>query len=56
MLLQVVVVNLDFLNFAFGTVPLELNQWLLCTAMASGMLWFIELHKLVIYARAARQH
>ena len=46
-LLQVAVVNLKFLNLAFGTVPLSLRQWLLCTAMASVVLWFSELRKLV---------
>ena len=46
-LLQVAVVNLDFLNLAFGTGPLEFSQWLLCAAMASVVLWFSELRKLV---------
>ncbi|MES2932133.1 MAG: cation-translocating P-type ATPase, partial [Pseudomonadota bacterium] len=41
-LLQVAVVNLAFLNLAFGTAPLELRQWLLCIAMASVVLWFSE--------------
>ena len=45
-LLQVAVVNLDFLNLAFGTVPLALDQWLLCVAMASVVLWYSELRKL----------
>jgi len=45
-LLQVAVVNLDFLNLAFGTVPLAFNQWLLCAAMASVVLWFSEARKL----------
>ena len=45
-LLQVAVVNLGFLNLAFGTVPLTFDQWLLCIAMASGVLWFSELRKL----------
>ena len=39
-LLQVAVVNLGFLNLAFGTVPLAFDQWLLCVAMASVVLWF----------------
>ncbi len=47
LLLQVAVVNLEFLNLAFGTVPLEFNQWLLCAAMASVVLWYSELRKLV---------
>ena len=44
--LQVAVVNLDFLNIAFGTVALALDQWLLCAAMASVVLWYSELRKL----------
>ena len=50
--LQVAVVNLGFLNLAFGTVPLELNQWLLCGAMASVVLWYSEVRKLVSRALA----
>ena len=47
LLLQVAVVNVGFLNLAFGTVPLSLNQWLQCAAMASGVLWYSELRKWV---------
>lgn len=50
-LLQVAVVNLDFLNLAFGTVPLATDQWLTCAAMASVVLWFSELRKLLERAR-----
>ena len=53
-LLQVAVVNLGFLNLAFGTVPLALEQWLLCLAMASGVLWYSELRKLVSRAWSRR--
>jgi magnesium-transporting ATPase (P-type) len=45
--LQVAVVHLEFLNHAFGTVPLSLEQWLVCLAMASGVLWFGELRKAI---------
>lgn len=45
--LQVAVVNVGFLNLAFGTVPLSLDHWLLCVAMASGVLWYSELRKWV---------
>ncbi len=48
--LQVAVVNLHFLNVAFGTVPLAFNQWLLCAAMASVVLWYSELRKWVSHA------
>ena len=45
--LQVAVVNFTFLNIAFGTTPLTLEQWLVCAAMASLVLWVSELWKLV---------
>ena len=53
-LLQVAVVNLAFLNLAFGTVALALDQWLVCIAMASVVLWYSELRKLVSRASARR--
>jgi P-type Ca2+ transporter type 2C len=46
-LLQVAVVHLNVLNFAFGTVPLSLNQWLVCAALGSVVLWASELRKWV---------
>jgi magnesium-transporting ATPase (P-type) len=49
-LLQVAVVNVGFLNVAFGTVPLGLDQWLVCTAAASAVLWTSELRKLLLRA------
>ena len=45
--LQLAVVHLAVLNAAFGTVPLEAGQWLGCVAMASVVLWFSELSKMV---------
>ena len=53
-LLQVAVVNLEFLNLAFGTAPLAFDQWLLCAAMASVVLWYSELRKLVSRAWSRR--
>jgi magnesium-transporting ATPase (P-type) len=57
--LQVAVVHLPFLNRAFGTAPLSLQQWLVCVAMASGVLWFSELrkcvHRAVAHAREPGQ-
>ena len=43
--LQVAVVHMEPLNRAFGTAPLSLEQWGVCIAMASGVLWFSELRK-----------
>lgn len=45
-LLQVAVVEWTVLNQAFGTAPLTLQQWLLCAAMSSTVLWLTELRKL----------
>lgn len=47
LLLQVAVVHLPFLNIAFGTTPLAPDQWLVCAAMASAVLVYSELQKLV---------
>ena len=44
-LLQIAVVNFGPLNVAFGTVPLPLEQWLVCVAMGSSVLWFAEIGK-----------
>jgi P-type Ca2+ transporter type 2C len=53
-LLQVAVLNLAWLSVAFGTVPLTLQQWAVCVAMASGVLWFSELRKWASRALLAR--
>jgi magnesium-transporting ATPase (P-type) len=53
-LLQVAVVHLPLLNLAFGTVPLSLEQWAVCVAMGSTVLWFGELRKWVLRTRDAR--
>jgi magnesium-transporting ATPase (P-type) len=53
-LLQVAVVNVGLLNVAFGTVPLSLDQWLVCVAMASLVLWAGELRKLASRAASRR--
>ena len=46
--LQVAVVHVPFLNIAFGTAPLSLEQWMVCAAMGSSVLWYSELRKLVL--------
>ncbi len=48
LLLQIAVVHVGFLNVAFGTVPLDPAQWLVCAAMASSVLWVTELRKLIV--------
>ncbi|MGH8873072.1 MAG: cation-translocating P-type ATPase [Acidimicrobiia bacterium] len=46
-LLQVTVVQTPFLNEPFGTIPLSLADWAICTALASIVLWADEAKKLV---------
>lgn len=46
--LQVAVVHFPPLNLAFGTAPLSLQQWAVCVAMASSVLWVGELRKAVV--------
>ena len=55
-LLQVAVVHVPLLNSAFGTVPLDATQWLVCTGMASLVLWLGEVRKMVhrAWTRRAR--
>ena len=45
--LQLAVVHLPFLQAAFTTEPLTLEQWLFCVGMASVVLWAQEVIKLV---------
>jgi Ca2+-transporting ATPase len=45
-LLQLAVVYLPFLQKAFSTVSLSLDDWMLCTLAASSVLWLRELSKL----------
>ena len=46
--LQVAVVELPFLQRAFGTVSLDPAHWAVCVVMASTVLWFDELRKLAL--------
>jgi len=46
--LQIAVVELPFLQTAFGTVSLSAAHWAVAAAMASLVLWVEELRKLVV--------
>ncbi len=50
-LLQIAVVHVGLLNVAFGTVALTFDQWLVCVALASIVLWASELRKVLMRAR-----
>ena len=52
--MEIAVIHVGFLNVAFGTVPLDSGQWLVCVAMASAVLWFAELRKLLVRALRGR--
>ena len=45
--LQVLVVYAPFLQRAFGTVALSGEDWVLCTVVASSVLWLREASKLI---------
>ncbi|ARO87760.1 cation-translocating P-type ATPase [Nitrosospira lacus] len=47
LLLQIAVIYVPFLQQAFSTVSLGLEDWLLCTLVASSVLWLSELRKLI---------
>ncbi len=46
--LQVAVVEVPFLQVAFGTASLDLTHWAVCLALASVVLWYDELRKVVL--------
>ena len=47
-LLQVAVVEVPFLNQAFDTAPLGIDDWLICLGLASLVLWADEAKKLLV--------
>jgi magnesium-transporting ATPase (P-type) len=54
-LLQIAVVQLGFLNDAFDTAPLSFGNWMICTGLASVVLWAAEAKKLVGRGLRARR-
>lgn len=50
--LQVAVVYTPFLQRAFGTVDLDLGDWLRCVVVASSVLWLREASKAITRARS----
>lgn len=49
--LHVAVIYLPGMQQAFSTVPINFADWLLCTGVASSVLWIRELSKLLIHGR-----
>jgi len=52
--LQAAVIYTPFLQQAFSTVSLGAGDWLLCTAVASSVLWLRELSK--VFVRRSARH
>ena len=50
LLMQVAVIYIPFLQQAFSTMSLSVNDWLRCAAVASSVLWLRELSKLITRA------
>ncbi|MFN8464639.1 MAG: cation-translocating P-type ATPase [Caldilineaceae bacterium] len=48
--LQVAVIYVPFLNTAFDTTPITVQDWVLCIAMASIVLWVEEIKKFILRA------
>jgi magnesium-transporting ATPase (P-type) len=48
LLLQVIVVHVPLFNEAFGTTPLGLDDWLVCTVLAASVLVGGEAWKVVV--------
>lgn len=46
--LHLLVIYVPFLQRAFSTVGLSLNDWLLCAVVASSVLWLREISKIII--------
>ncbi len=53
--LQVLVVEVPLLNAAFTTTPLSAEQWMVCVAIASTVLWAGELRKVVLRLTESRR-
>jgi Ca2+-transporting ATPase len=49
-LLQLAVVEVPFLQTAFGTASMDVAHWAVCVGMASVVLWFEELRKWMLRA------
>lgn len=54
LVLQFIVVEVPFLQVAFGTASLDLEHWLICFGLASVVLWFDEVRKIILRARERR--
>jgi Ca2+-transporting ATPase len=49
--LQIAVTHVWFMQNLFDTMDITLQQWLICIATASSVLWVEELRKLIVRRR-----
>ncbi|WP_022884064.1 cation-translocating P-type ATPase, partial [Glaciibacter superstes] len=54
-LLQIAVVEVPFLQVAFGTTSMDLAHWGTCVALGSVVLWYDEIRKVLLRALARRR-
>ena len=52
-MLQFAVVEIPVLQVAFGTASLDLEHWAVCVGLASVVLWYDEVRKIVLRALGA---
>jgi Ca2+-transporting ATPase len=55
LILHIAVVYVPFLQKAFSTTALGPGDWLMCTVVASSVLWSRELGKLAVRAGSSRR-
>jgi len=51
LVLQVAVVEVPFLQVAFGTASMDLTHWAVCLGLSSVVLWYDEMRKVLSRAR-----
>ncbi len=54
--LQVAVVEVPFLQVAFSTAALDLTHWAVCVALASVVLWYDEVRKVLLRSARRRRY
>jgi Ca2+-transporting ATPase len=48
LLLQVAVTHVGFMQSLFNTQSISFNQWMICVAVASSVLWVEEIRKVIV--------
>jgi calcium-translocating P-type ATPase len=56
LVLQIAVVEVPFLQVAFGTASLDLVHWATCLGIASLVLWYDEVRKMILRSLTSSRH